>query len=349
METMVDADDDHPTGEYSNDGLTRRATLVAAGALGAAGLSVPTVQAEAGNTTAEREAGNATAAGDIGVVRNPKFITNAQGDGLPKGDELVFDTAPVSIPLNRFVDADTVYNNTLFESLNDSRQLVVKPPAGYDRDGYDETWPPLRWSDIAETDGKATVGGEKPANPGKGNDTTGTRVNISVNNAIPNGQYTIWVVKFAALKNPSKFEDTPKERFVTPAGNGLVGFHNLGQKSGGPGKSDNQFTTNGQGNGTINVFNEGGPLSGVPGFRPIETYQQTVGDDPAEALAESPVPFVGEADDYEQDPADLAVIANDLHEEDQISFIGAYHYDDQTWGVYPGPWHLNQFGVSFVF
>lgn len=336
-------------GGYSDNdnGLTRRAALVAAGALGAAGLSVPTVQAAPGGTGTST--GAMETAGEIGVVRNPKFITNAQGDGLPEGDELVFDTAPVSIPLNRIVDADTVYESTLFESLSDSRQLVVKPPAGYDRDGYDETWPPLRWSDIATTGGTATVGGVKPATSDNEDDTTGTRVNISVENAIPNGQYTIWVVKFAALNDPSKFEGTPKEPFVTPAGNGLVGFHNLGQKFGGPGGTENQFTTNAAGDGTIEVFNEGGPLSGVPGFRPIEAYQRTVDDDPEAALAASPVPFVGEASDYEQAPADLAVIANDLRAEDQISFIGAYHYDDQTWGVYPGPWHLNQFGVSFVF
>lgn len=157
----------------------------------------------------------------------------------------------------------------------------------------------------------------QPPNAGVGtDDTTGTRVNISVRNAIPNGQYTIWVVKFAALKDPNAFEGTPKEQFVTPAGNGLVGFHNLGQKFGGPGASENQFTTNAAGTGTITVFNEGGPLSGVPGFRPIEAYQDTVADAPADALAESPVPFVGEAADYEQAPAELAVIANDLREED---------------------------------
>jgi hypothetical protein len=331
--------------------LTRRGALVTMGALGAAGVSVPTVGADPGKGKGNgNQGGNKGASGDIEVVRNPKFITNAQGERLPQGEEPVFDPAPASIPLNRIVDADEVYDATLFESLNDSRQLVVKPPENYDREaGYEESWPALHWSDIEDTGGTTTVGGVKPDTPGNGDHKTGTRVNISVENAIPNGQYTIWVVKFAALNDPGKFDGTPKERFVTPAGNGLVGFHNLGQKFDSPGSSENAFTTDSNGDGTINTFNEGGPLSGVPGFRPIEKYQENIGEDPDEALEESPVPFVGEASDYEQEPAELAVIANDLREEDQISFIGAYHYDDQTWGVYPGPWHLNQFGVSFVF
>lgn len=302
-------------------------------ALGAAGVSAPTVQAASNDDGGE-------ASGKVTQLTNTKFITNAQGDGLPEGDELVFDTAPASIPLNEILDEDDEYDSQLFKSLNDSRQLVVKPPEGYDREsGYDESWPPLRWNDISDTSGTATVGPVKPTTPGSGDDTTGTRVNISVENAIPNGQYTIWVVKFAELKNPGKFEGTPKEAFVTPAGNGLVGFHNLGQKFGNPGKSENTFTTDSDGSGTINRFNEGGPLSGVPGYRPL-------GDAPVE---DGPVPFVGSEDDYNQSGERLNKIQNNLRAEDQISFVGAYHYDDQTWGVYPGPWHLNQFGVSFVF
>ena len=40
---------------------------------------------------------------------------------------------------------------------------------------------------------------------------------------------------------------------------------------------------------------------------------------------------------------------HDLREEDEIHFVGAYHYDDQTWGVYPGPWHVNHFSAVFAF
>ncbi len=312
-------------------GLSRRGVLAAMGALGAAGLSGPTVDAQPGN-----DAGRSVS-GEVSVLKNPAFVTNARGDGLPKGDELVFDTGPVSIPLDRFVERDGEYNSKLFRSLNDSRQLVVKQPEGYDReDGYDDPWEPLRWRDVSDTGGTATVG--PVTGPDGGDGDAGTAVDIEVTKAIPNGQYTIWVVKYAALKNPEddRFQDNP---FVSPAGNGLVGFHNLGQKFGGPGSSENEFRTDSEGDGSISVVTEGGPLTGVPGYRPL-------GDDPVE---DGPVPFVGTEDDYEQSGRRLSRIQNNLRAEDQISFVGAYHYDDQTWGVYPGPWHLNQFGVSFVF
>lgn len=323
-------DDPYSMSGNASQSLIERRTLLqmvgaSTAALGAAGVSATTVQAVSPNDSA--------VSGDIEVIRNPKFITNAQGDGLPQGDDLVFDTAPVSIPLNEIIDEDDEYDSQLFNSLNDSRQLVVKPPEGYDREsGYSESWPALRWSDIVGTGGTATVG--KSGKPNGGD--VGTEVTINVENAIPNGQYTIWVVKFAELKNPDEFRPSP---FVTPAGNGLVGFHNLGQKFDSPGESENAFTTDSDGSGTINRFNEGGPLSGVPGYRPL-------GEAPVE---DGPVPFVGTVDDYKQSGTRLNKIQNNLRAEDQISFVGAYHYDDQTWGVYPGPWHLNQFGVSFVF
>jgi len=47
--------------------------------------------------------------------------------------------------------------------------------------------------------------------------------------------------------------------------------------------------------------------------------------------------IIGDADDYEQDLDRLSRIANDFHEEDEIHFVSAFHYDDQVWGVYPGP------------
>lgn len=332
-----------PSGESTRGGneeelrsVSRRGAMSMAGMLGLAGLAGPTVavQDEGGG-----RGGSPRSTGEIGAVTNPAFVTNAQGERVPEGDELVFDTGPVSIPLDRFVEADDQYDNTLFPSLNDSRQLVVKPPEGYTRGtgdtDYDAPWPPLRWSDVAGTGGTASVG---PMVPESSDGDGGTRITIEVENAIPNAQYTVWVVKFASLKDPNdeRFQDNP---FVSPAGNGLVGFHNLGQKFGGPGDSENAFTTDENGNGSIDRVNEGGRLSGVPGFNPL-------GDDP---LEDGPVPFVGESEDYEQSEGQLNRIQSVLGMEDQISFVGAYHYDDQTWGVYPGPWHLNQFGVSFVF
>jgi len=305
---------------------SRRRVLSTMGTLGAAGLSATTVSARA-------DPSGPSVTGEVGVLPNPKFVTNARGTGVPEGDDLVFDTGPVSVPLNRFVEADDEYENELFESLNDSRQLVVKPPEGYDRQsGYDEPWPPLRWSDVSDTGGTATVG--RVARPSDGD--AGTEVTIEVEDAIPNGQYTVWVVKYAALKDPDAFRPSP---FVSDAGNGLVGFHNLGQKFDTPSESENDFTTDDDGDGEIEVVTEGGELSGVPGFRPL-------GDDP---VGDGPVPFVGTVDDYEQSGERLNKIQNNLRAEDQIAFVGAYHYDDQTWGVYPGPWHLNQFAVAFVF
>jgi len=85
------------------------------------------------------------------------------------------------------------------------------------------------------------------------------------------------------------------------------------------------------GNGDIHVRNEGGDLTGIPGFN------------------EPGYPFVGEADDHEQSETRLSRVANDLREEDEIHFVGAYHYDDQVWGVYPGPWHLTHFSAVFAF
>lgn len=73
-------------------------------------------------------------------------------------------------------------------------------------------------------------------------------------------------------------------------------------------------------------------LTGVPGFRP---------------LSEDPVPFVGTADDYAQSEEELGRVADDLNAEDEIHLVGAYHYDNQTWGAYPGPFHLNHFDARF--
>jgi hypothetical protein len=29
--------------------------------------------------------------------------------------------------------------------------------------------------------------------------------------------------------------------------------------------------------------------------------------------------------------------------------VDAYHDDDRTWGVYPGPWHVNHLSAVFAF
>lgn len=307
--------------------MSRRGALGFLGAAGFAGLSSATASAENGNN------GNGASA-RINVLPNPTFITDATG-GTPPFDPDVelFDPAPVSIPLDEIIADNEEYDSALGRPLNDGTRQVVRPPEGYDRDdGYDDPWLPVTWGEYSDVGGTATVGGVKPDNGNGGNGNgnggdTGTRVNINVKNAVPNGQYTVWVVKFAALKEPDEFAPP----FVTPAGNGLVGFHNLGQKFGGDSDSENDFTVDENGNGGIKVFNEGGDLTGIPGFN------------------EPGYPFVGEAADYEQSEDRLSEIANDLREEDEIHFVGAYHYDDQVWGVYPGPWHVNQFSAVFEF
>lgn len=328
--------------------FSRRGALAAVGAAGFAGLANTASAQDDGNGNGNRS--EATA--DISVLENPNFIADAAGGAPPFDDDTpLFDPGPVSVPLNEILESDAEYDAELFASLNDGKHQIVKPPEGYDRDsGYDDPWQPITWGEYSEVGGQATVGGVKPdngngsgnGNGGNGNgngDDTGTRVNISVEDGIPNGQYTVWVVKFAALKNPDEFDS----RFVTPRGNGLVGFHNLGQKDGDDGDSENDFTVDENGAGTINVFTEGGELTGVPGFRPLEGEGI---DDPVE---DGPVPFVGDPDDYEQSNEELIRIANDLREEDEIHFVGAYHYDDQVWGVYPGPWHVNHFSAVFAF
>ena len=337
---MVDKSQLNVAEQSALTNMSRRRALTLLGATGFAGLaSVPAAANPGGN-------GNGTqATADISVLPNPKFITNARGGKPPFDDDtILFDPGPVSIPLNEIIADNTEYDSELFESLNDGKHQVVQPPAGYNReDGYDDPWKPITWDEYSAVDGQATVGGVKPA-AGTGNgasDDTGTRVNVSVEDGIPNGKYSIWVVKFAALSEKSDFG--PDDPFVTPRGNGLVGFHNLGQKFGDDSESENVFTVNTNGSGDIHVFTEGGRLSGVPGFNPVE------GDDIDDPVADGPVPFVGEANDYQQDGDRLLHIANDLREEAEIHFVGAYHYDDQTWGVYPGPWHVNHFSAVFTF
>ena len=136
-------------------------------------------------------------------------------------------------------------------------------------------------------------------------------------------------MKYAELSSSGSLG--PDDAFVTPDGNGLVGFHNLGQKVGERGDAENTFTLNEDGYGTLQAMNEGATLTGIPGFR------------------EPGYPFVGEPGDYEQDEERLVRVANDVREEDEIHFVGAYHYDDHTWGVYPGPWHVNHFDTRFQF
>ncbi|MFC7187221.1 hypothetical protein [Halorubrum yunnanense] len=304
---------------------SRRAALGFIGAAGFAGLASTTASANNGNGQSGGNGGeNGTqATADINVLENPNFITNAADEVPPFNDGTeIYDPGPVSIPLNEIIEENEEYDSALGRPLNDGKHQVVRPPEDYDRDdGYVDSWEAVTWGEYSEVGGHAIVGG---TNPNKG-----TRVNIKVEDGIPNGQYTIWVVKFAALAEDSDLG--PDDPFVTPRGNALVGFHNLGQKFGNDGESENDFTVDENGNGEIHVFTEGGELTGIPGFN------------------EPGYPFIGDADDYEQDADRLSRIANDLREEDEIHFVGAYHYDDQTWGVYPGPWHVNHFSAVFAF
>ena len=327
-------DDDDALGAVS-----RRGALGFLGTAGFAGISSVAASASNGNgNSGNSGAGDAENKAHIGVLTNPNFITDAAGAAPPFDDDdddvELFDPAPVSVPLNEIIEENEEYDAILNRPLNDGKHQIVEPPEGYDReDGYDESWEPITWGEYSEVGGHAIVGGTNPKKR--------TRVNIKVEDGIPNGQYTVWVVKFAALAEDSDLG--PDDPFVTSGGNALVGFHNLGQKFGEDGDSENDFTVDENGNGNINVHQEGGELSGVPGFNPIE------GEDIDDPVEDGPVPFVGEADDYEQDAEDLIRIANDLREEDEIHFVGAYHYDDQTWGVYPGPWHVNHFSAVFAF
>jgi len=313
--------------------MSRRRALGLVGTASFAGLASVPAGANEGNGRGGGGDGNGNgtpATADISVLENPNFITDASGGAAPFDDETpLFDPGPVSIPLDEIIEESAEYDSALGRPLNDGKHQVVRPPEGYDRGGgYDDPWVPVTWGEYSGVGGQATVGGVKPER-GNGDSDTGTRVNISVKDGLPNGQYTVWVVKFAALAEDSDLG--PDDAFVTPAGNGLVGFQNLGQKFGEDGESENDFTVGKNGNGDIHAFNEGGELTGVPGFE------------------EPDYPFVGEAEDYEQDEDRLGRIADDLREEDEIHFVGAFHYDDQTWGVYPGPWHVNHFSAVFRF
>ena len=291
------------------------------GAIGAAGFAG--LAAASTSVSADHANDGTTATGSVSVIPNPNFITNARGEAPPFDDDtLLFDPGPVSIPLDEIMDADDEYDSELFQSLNDGKQQLVRPPEGYDRAaGYEESWGPVTWGEYSDVSGEVTVG--------EAYDDAGTDVRVTVENGIPNGQYTVWVVKFAALAADSDLG--PDDPFVTPAGNGLVGFHNLGQKFGGRGDAENTFTLDGDGYGTLHAINEGAELTGIPGFN------------------EPGYPFVGESDDYDQDEEQLTRVANNIREEAEIHFVGAYHYDDHTWGAYPGAWHVNHFDARFQF
>jgi hypothetical protein len=287
--------------------ITRRQALGAAGIASFAGISGAIASASTSSSSHVR---------DLNVIANPNFISDAHGNGPPFDyNTLLFDPGPESIPLNEITAADDVFDNDLFRGLSDSRRLVTKPPEGYDREaGYGETWDPVVWGEYSEVTGEAELGDD------------GSDVEITVENGIPNGQYTVWAVKFAELTNPGEFD-----QFVTPRGNGLVGFHNLGPKSDDPGTAGNTFTLDERGNGSLSTRQEGGSLTGIPGFR------------------EPGYPFVGTADDYEQADSRLTRISGNLRNEDEVHLVGAYHYDDNTWGVYPGPYHVNHFDARFYF
>lgn len=308
---MSDLPDERDSAGDTPTGVSRRRALTVLGAAGVAGLAGCGSQQAAGQE----------AAAEINVIQNPNFISDAAGNGPGFDDDTVlFDPGPESIPLNEIIGGNDTFDNILSRPLTDSRRLLTRPPEGYDRDeGYDEPWEPVVWGDYREAAGEVTLNHNNAA-------ADGTEVQIDVTDAIPQGRYTVWVVKFAALSSPDEFD-----AFVTPAGNGLVGFHNLGPKSDSRSEADNIFTTDSNGDAQFTRRNEGGSLSGIPGFQ------------------EPGYPFVGAAEDYEQADDALTQVSNDLREEDEIHFVGAYHYDDQTWGTYPGPWHVNHFDARFQF
>lgn len=298
--------------------VSRRRALAGAGVAGFAGLS-----AVSSVVTADHDESGTEITGSASVIPNPNFVTNARGEAPPFDDDtLVFDPGPVSIPLDRILDRDEEFDSTLFHSLNDGRRQVVQPPEGYSREnGYDQSWEPVTWGEYSSVSGEVTVGGAY--------EDAGTDVRVSVENGLANGRYTVWVVKFASLRDDSDLG--PNDPFVTPDGNGLVGFQNLGRKFGGPGDAENVFTLDSDGNGTLRAVNESAELTGIPGF------------------SEPGYPFVGSVEDYEQSGDRLTRVATDVRAEDEIHFVGAYHYDDHTWGTYPGPWHVNHFDVRFQF
>ncbi len=295
------------TSANSRGRLSRRETLTALSVVGAAGLARCAGVASSQSTT------------DISEISLRAFVTGARGDEPPFDDDtMVFDPGPESVPLNR-VYAENAFDTSPTGPITDSRRLVTRPSEGCDRDaGYDGSWEPLTWGELS------AVGGEVEIGEVTGD---GTEVTLDVESAVPNGLYTVWVVKFAELRDPDEYD-----AFVTPRGNGLVGFQNLGPKTGGSTETDNIFSPDDDGNATLTRVNEGGSLTGVPGFRPLDT---------------DPVPFVGETDDYRQSEERLGRIDADLNDEDEIHFVAAYHYDNQTWGVYPGPYHLNHFDARF--
>lgn len=61
-------------------------------------------------------------------------------------------------------------------------------------------------------------------------------------------------------------------------------------------------------------------------------------DEPAELT----LPPGATSDDGDEIPA----TAYPLHDIDEYMFVGAYHYDDRTWGPQPGPYMLTQFSLS---
>lgn len=282
-------------GDGSTD-LSRRAALSVVGAAGL--LSLNSMSAAAVSEHGEDGQGDQDG---FMIIKNPMFLVDKDGEPLGEDhrpeterDTLLFDPGPEGPPLEELVElgvesydeeveGETVeLDSTLFRSLMDSRRLATKPPNGWDGGEYEESWPALTWNDYRTVEADAHL------------DVTPncTNVEVEIDGAIPNGKYTIWVVKF---------EDGE-----------MVGFQPLGANQGG----ENIVRMDGDGHGTLAASNKGGTLTGVPGFG---------------------------------DPPEGAEIAKNLTEEEEIHLVGAYHYDDQTWEINPGPYHLNHFALVFDF
>ena len=111
---------------------------------------------------------------------------------------------------------------------------------------------------------------------------------------------------------------------------GAASFAGLASTAGGP--------TNGNGKGAkaaINVLPNPNFITNARGETPPFDDDEPLFDPGPMSIPLNEI--IGDADDYEQDLDRLSRIANDLREEDEIHFVSAFHYDDQVWGVYPGP------------
>lgn len=258
---------------------------------------------------------------DFALIKDPFFVVDKNGEALgdrfrvdEPNDEVLFDPLGEGPPLRQIVELGvqeysgsevSVAGNTFTPEIDaelfvpgivDSRRLVTKPPEGYNPDNPDDTgtWPACTWNDYRHVRATANLTlVDDNGDPASGDATVaGTEFEVTVRDGIPNGLYTFWVVKVGS--------------------DGVVGFHPLGDNSGG----DNILRLDENGDGTTSVVNTGGPINATPGFAGI--------------------------------PRNESIPANIVDANANIWLAAAYHYDDQTWGFYPGPNHMVHFRLVFA-